>query len=199
MARPEKFDIDALLTTATELVARDGPEALTMAALARSAGAPSGSVYHRLTGLPALRAAVWLRGVEEFQADFLEVIAEGSALEGCVAVAGHVISWSRAHRGAARVLMAGPRAFGEDEWDKGARSRARKLRRELERGLAVAAASLGEEGERGLRRVTLATVDMPLGLVRRRTPERLDGGDERLAAEAAWAMLGGAAAGLADR
>jgi AcrR family transcriptional regulator len=192
MPRPERFDIETLLDAALALVAARGPEALTMAALARAADAPSGSIYHRFEGLTALRGAVWLRGVAEFQAVFLEVLGERPALEGCAAAARHVVAWSRTNPGPAGVLMAGSHAFGADEWDKTTRSRARKLRRELERGLAAAAADLGEEGERGLRSVTLATVDMPLGLVRRRTPERLDHDDEKLVEEAARAMLGGA-------
>jgi AcrR family transcriptional regulator len=190
MARPERFDTETLLDAALALVAARGPEALTMAALARSAGAPSGSVYHRLEGVSALRGAVWLRAVEKFQSDFLEMLGGTPVLERCAAAARHVVAWSRANPDSAQVLMAGPRAFGEDEWDKATRSRARKLRRELERGLASAALGLDEGGERGLRRVTLATVDMPLGLVRRRTPEHLDAADEELAEEAARAMLG---------
>ncbi|MEJ7734392.1 MAG: TetR family transcriptional regulator [Polyangiaceae bacterium] len=45
--RPAKFDREELLDAALALVAEGGPAALTLAALARAAGAPTGSIYHR--------------------------------------------------------------------------------------------------------------------------------------------------------
>jgi AcrR family transcriptional regulator len=190
MGRPERFDIETLLAAAVELVAAKGPEALTMAALARAAGASSGSVYHRFESLADLQGAVWLRSVGEFQAAFLEELRGTPGIGDCGRAARHVVAWSRANPGAARVLMAGPAALGEDEWSDATRSRSRKLRHELERRLAGAAAALGGKGERERRRITLATVDMPLGLVRRRSPEHLDRTDEELAEAAVLAMLG---------
>jgi AcrR family transcriptional regulator len=190
MARPERFDTEALLSAAVELVATAGPGALTMVALARAAGASSGSVYHRFESLSALQGAIWIRTVEEFQTGFLEELRSTPGVNGCARAARHVVAWSRTNPGAARVLMAGPAAFGEDTWSSTTYTRSRKLRRELKRELSAAAAALEGKDERGRRRITLATVDMPLGLVRRRSPERLDGSDEELAEAAARAMLG---------
>ncbi|WCD85969.1 hypothetical protein KPP03845_102310 [Streptomyces xanthophaeus] len=53
------------------LAAGGGPDAVTMSAVAQAVGAPSGSVYHRFAGRPALLAEVWLRTVEAFQEGYL--------------------------------------------------------------------------------------------------------------------------------
>ena len=47
MPRPAIFTLDELLDAAAALLAADGPSAVTMSAVARAAGAPSGSMYHR--------------------------------------------------------------------------------------------------------------------------------------------------------
>ncbi|WP_433060346.1 TetR/AcrR family transcriptional regulator [Dactylosporangium sp. CS-033363] len=77
MGRPARHDSGSLLDAAVRLVVAGGPKALTMAAVAREAGGPSGSVYHRFAGRPALAAALWLRTVERFQDGFLAALAEG--------------------------------------------------------------------------------------------------------------------------
>ncbi|NEE35160.1 helix-turn-helix transcriptional regulator, partial [Streptomyces sp. SID7982] len=70
MARPPRFDSDQLLDAAVRLAADGGPAAVTMSAVAQAVGAPSGSVYHRFAGRPALLAEVWLRTVERFQEEY---------------------------------------------------------------------------------------------------------------------------------
>ena len=57
MGRPARFAADELLDVALDLAAAGGPEAVTMAGVAEAAGAPSGSVYHRFAGRPALLGA----------------------------------------------------------------------------------------------------------------------------------------------
>ncbi|HLU76197.1 MAG TPA: SRPBCC family protein [Nonomuraea sp.] len=74
-----------------------GPGAVTMTAVARSAGAPSGSVYHRFPGRPALLAALWLRTVDRFQQGFLAALDTDPPSQAAPAAARHVIEWSRAH------------------------------------------------------------------------------------------------------
>lgn len=69
--RPPRFDAPALLDAALKLAATGGPAAVTMAAVAKSAGAPSGSVYHRFPDRPALLSALWLRTLGGFQRGFL--------------------------------------------------------------------------------------------------------------------------------
>lgn len=74
MPRPPRFDADELLDAAVLLAAAGGPAAVTMSAVAQTVGAPSGSVYHRFPGRPALLAEVWLRTVEDFQEGYLAAL-----------------------------------------------------------------------------------------------------------------------------
>jgi AcrR family transcriptional regulator len=74
MPRPARFDADELLDHAVALTAAEGPAAVTMARVARAAGAPSGSVYYRFPSRAELLAALWLRTVGRFQDGFLEAI-----------------------------------------------------------------------------------------------------------------------------
>src|SRR5690349_25083603 len=79
MGRPARFDADQLLDEALALAAEGGPEAVTMAAVAQRAGAPSGSLYHRFAGRSALLAALWLRTVADFQAGYLTALLDDGA------------------------------------------------------------------------------------------------------------------------
>jgi AcrR family transcriptional regulator len=103
--RPAKFDRDELLDTALALVAEGGPAALTLAALARAAGAPTGSIYHRFPSLDALTTELWVRTVERFQRGFVEAAAIDDSLEAMVAAALYTSRWSRRHLAEARLLL----------------------------------------------------------------------------------------------
>jgi AcrR family transcriptional regulator len=121
MGRPPRHDSDRLLDSAVTLAADAGPQAVTMSAVARTAGAPSGSVYHRFPDRPTLLAALWLRTVLRFQEGFLAALEEDPPLRGAVAAARHVVEWSKAHPPEARVLLYGARDFAEAEWPAQAR------------------------------------------------------------------------------
>lgn len=104
--RPAKFDRDALLDAALGIVAEGGPGALTLAALARAAGAPTGSIYHRFPSLDALTSELWMRTVARFQDGFVAAVAaHDDTLEALVAAALHTPRWSRRHRAEARLLL----------------------------------------------------------------------------------------------
>ncbi|WP_405800326.1 TetR/AcrR family transcriptional regulator [Streptomyces sp. NBC_01506] len=158
MGRPPAHDPDSLLDAALSLAAGSGPAAVTMAAVARRAGAPSGSVYHRFAKRPDLLSALWLRTVSRFQDDFLAALDTSA-----VAAARHVVEFSRARPDEARVLVRGARDFGEPDWDATARDELRRLNRRVEAALGAAAVRLACDVER----VVLATVDLPLAAVRR--------------------------------
>src|SRR5690606_14827873 len=105
MGRPPRHDVDRLLDAAAALVAEGGPGAATMTAVARAASAPSGSVYHRFPGRPALLAALWLRTVERFQQGFLAALDTDPPAQAAPAAARHVVAWCRAHPNEARILL----------------------------------------------------------------------------------------------
>jgi AcrR family transcriptional regulator len=169
MGRPARFDADQLLAEALALAADGGPEAVTMAAVAERAGAPSGSVYHRFAGRPALLAALWLRTVGDFQAAYLAVLQDEHAdpRDAAVAAARLVVTYSRAHPDAAAVLLQGASAFGSADWPADALGQARAHARAVDQAVRRLAGRLGLRGVEGRERVTLAVVDVPYAVVRR--------------------------------
>src|SRR5437764_1205677 len=166
MGRPPRHDADRLLDAAVGLAARSGPRSVTMAAVARAAGAPSGSVYHRFPDQPSLLSALWLRTMTRFQEGVLHALA-GPPEEAAVATARYVVEWSRKHPAEARVLLAGAREFGETEWPPHARERMAKANDEVERAVRALARGLGKSGKREVASVVLAVVDLPYAVVRR--------------------------------
>jgi AcrR family transcriptional regulator len=178
MPRPARFDVQGILDAAQLLVAAEGPAGVTMAAVARALGAPSGSVYHRFPSRGALLAALWLRTVDDFQAGFL------AALRGRdpAGAARYVVAWSRDHAEPARVLLHGMAAYAPAEWPAGDRRRAAAANERLIEALRAVGP---------LESVTIALVDLPYAVVRRHllagTP--IPAGAERIVATAARAIL----------
>ncbi|KUH40589.1 MULTISPECIES: TetR/AcrR family transcriptional regulator [Streptomyces] len=192
MARPPRFDIDQLLDAAVRLAATGGPPAVTMSAVAHAVGAPSGSMYHRFTGRPALLAEVWLRTVERFQAGYHAVLAgESDPHRAARAAARHVVGWSRGNPDEAALLLYGAADFGRDDWSEEHTRRADLGNERVYASLTALAETLGATDARGRDRVALALVDLPLSLVRRylRAGEPLPPHAEDLTEECAVALL----------
>ncbi|GAA0595636.1 TetR family transcriptional regulator [Caenispirillum bisanense] len=92
MVRTAKFSDDAFLTAAVGLIARGGPQAATIAAVARAAGAPSGSIYHRFPSRDALVARAWLTVHDGFRAAVLPPLRRGDAAGAAAAL----VTWAAA-------------------------------------------------------------------------------------------------------
>lgn len=169
MPRPARFDDDVLLDRAVELAATAGPAAVTMANVARAAGAPSGSVYYRFPSRAALLARLWLRTVGRFQDGCLEAIGQaGGPLDGCAAAARFIVEWSRAHPGEAHVMLHGSEALERETWPEAEQQHAAQRRRQVDDALRELARGLGATKDpASLERILLATVDVPYALVRR--------------------------------
>jgi AcrR family transcriptional regulator len=67
LGRGRRLDRDALILAAAELTDRDGPEALTLAALATALGVKPPSLYAHISGLKELKTAVAALGLEELE------------------------------------------------------------------------------------------------------------------------------------
>ena len=188
MGRPAKHDAETLLDAAAAIVAAEGPAAVTMVAVARRAGVPSGSLYHRFPSRAALLGALWLRTVRRFQAGWLAALDGDDPL---VTAARHVVVWSRRNRAEALVLLHGASELAQADWPVATRRAAEQEQREAEAALRAVAASLGG-GRDTLDRVVLAAVDIPYAVVRRRlrTGEPMTRRAEALAEESARALLG---------
>lgn len=160
MPRPPRYTVDDLLDAAAVLLAEQDPSAVSMSAVARAIGAPSGSVYHRFPTRSALCGELWIRTEERFQHGFVEVLAsDGDETERCVAAARYVVSWCRDHPVEARVLLAGPRALCLGEWPESVTAR----RATLQEAMGAAVAGFRADPER----LRAAVVDVPEGVVRR--------------------------------
>jgi AcrR family transcriptional regulator len=160
MPRPALFTLDGLLDAAAALLAADGPSAVTMSAVARAAGAPSGSMYHRFPTRAALCGELWLRTEERFHAGVTAALATLADPQGrCVAAARFPVQWGRDHPVEAQVLLVGADALGAADWPDELTSRRKRLHRALRRTLAGMPADPD--------RVNAAVIDIPYAVVRR--------------------------------
>lgn len=192
VGRPRLHDTERLLDAATALAAERGPAGVTMAEVARAAGAPSGSLYHRFPNRSVLLGEVWLRVITRFQAGFLEALAAESAVEASVAAARHVISWVRRHDAETRILLRGPGEFGAPDWPPELHERIDTRQRALEVALEVTAERLPGSRADALERVIMATVDIPYAAVHRHlrsNPIAIPLGAEALVEECVRALL----------
>ncbi|MBA3867197.1 MAG: TetR/AcrR family transcriptional regulator [Solirubrobacterales bacterium] len=167
MGRPALHTTEELIDAALALAAASGPDAVTLSAVGRVSGAPSGSVYHRFESRSALLGHLWLRTTTRFQAGFLEALAAGPALEGCNAAARFVVGWSRRHVDESQVLLRGAVDFAPQAWPAEVSRDVAARRGELESGLREAAERLSGSSAGALERVIFATVDIPSAAVRR--------------------------------
>ncbi|WP_372411251.1 TetR/AcrR family transcriptional regulator [Streptomyces luteireticuli] len=193
MPRPPRFETPLLLDAAVRLAATAGPSGVTMSAVAKRTGAPSGSVYHRFPNRTALLAEVWLRTTERFQERYHAALTgEDDPRRAGRAAARQVVAWCRAHPDEAALLLHGAEEFGRADWPDEYVRRADEGNRRVLGTLTALAKSLGEDTPQAVERVTLALVDLPVSLVRRhyRAGEVLPPHAEDLAEECAAALLG---------
>jgi AcrR family transcriptional regulator len=160
MPRPARFSVDELLDAAAALLADRGAAAVTMSAVARAVGAPSGSMYHRFTTRAALCGELWMRTEERFHAGFTAAFSSAEDPQArSVAAARFTVHWCRRNPNEAQVLLAGADALGATEWPDALTARRRRLHRKLRRLLAGLPADAD--------RVSAAVIDIPYAVVRR--------------------------------
>jgi len=167
VSRPAKFSEDQILDVSRDLVVQSGPATLTMTAVARLLGAPSGSLYHRFAGRDTLAAALWIRGVRRFQSGYLAKLANPDPLEAALGAAGHVVTWSRANLNDARLLL----QFRSSDlvhgpWPQTLRDENLRLQGQLETGIRDLQAAFGATGAAARHRVSFAVIDVPYAAVR---------------------------------
>lgn len=184
MPRPARYTVDVLLDAAAELLAADGPAAVTMSAVARATGAPSGSVYHRFPTRAALCGELWVRTEERFQEAFVEALTSGDdPQQRCVAAALSVVAWCREHPVEAQVLLAGPDELGLHEWPEPLSGRRKRLQRKLRKVLNDIPEDAG--------RISAALIDVPYAVVRRhlRARQPVPAGADTIVADCARALI----------
>jgi AcrR family transcriptional regulator len=167
VSRPASYDVDSFLDAAADLVAASGPAAVTMTAVARAAGASSGSIYHRFADRSTLLAALWLRTLGRFHIGLLAALGTDPPVEAAPLAARHVVDWACDHPAEARVLLAGASAFGSAEWPQSARDEAAAAQSTLEAAVRRLARRMHATSAEDYERLVLAVVDLPYAVVRR--------------------------------
>lgn len=160
MPRPSRYTVDEILDAAAELLAIEGPGAVTMSAVARAVGAPSGSMYHRFATRAQLCGELWMRTEERFHDGFVASLATSDdPTQRCIAAARFTVQWCREHPVEAQVLLVGADAMCRAEWTADLVARRNRLSRVTRRLLT----GLASDADR----VRAAVVDVPYAIVRR--------------------------------
>lgn len=170
MGRRPRFSTDELLDVASALLVDGGPSALTAASVARAAGAPSGSVYHRFASRDELAAALWMRTVERFDADVVAtLLGPGDPVEIAVSAALATVAWSAANPVDAFVLTMFRRAdLVGDDLSPELADRAQRLGERQRASVDTLAARLGQPAEL----VSFAVAGIPMAAIRRHIGDR---------------------------
>lgn len=165
MGRKAVFDRRDMTGAALRLVAERGPLAMTVAALAKEIGAPTGSIYHRYRSRDQLLAELWMEVVEAFQAAFVATLARATDIDGAVAAARFMVSWTCEHPLEARLLLLHRRQdFMAGAWPGEFTARAVALEPQLGAALRACGQRLfGRADAEILARLRYALLDAPFG------------------------------------
>lgn len=110
MPRQRLHSVDDLLDVAEQLVTGGDPAGLTLRALAASAGASNGTIYHAFGSREELLARLWLRATERLGVLLAEAVAaardERSGADAVVAAALAPVAFTRAHPASAQLFFA---------------------------------------------------------------------------------------------
>ena len=177
------------------LVADRGPQAVTVAAVAKEAGAPTGSIYHRYRSREQLLAELWMDVVEAFQSAFVETLARADDVASAVEAARFMKSWTLDHPLEARLLLLHRRQdFVSGDWPPDLAARAAALEPQLGSSLReFALRACGRADADTMARLRYALLDAPFGAIkpyvqgRKRIPLVVD----ELIETTAKAVLGG--------
>jgi len=150
---------------ALRLVADRGPQAVTVAALAKELGAPTGSIYHRYRSREELLAELWMDVVEGFQNGFVARLAGADDVDGAVAAALFMAAWTRQHPLESRLLMLHRRQdFVAGAWPADLVDRAAALEPQIGSALrAYAQRAFGCADSETMARLRYALLDAPFG------------------------------------
>ncbi|MCV7409749.1 TetR family transcriptional regulator [Mycobacterium florentinum] len=172
MAPPRKHETDVILDAARALVLEGGPRAASVAAIAKSSGAPAGTLYHRFGNRDGILAAAWLRALERFQSRAMaasEADAAATPADTAVAMAVASISFARELPEDARLLLTiRPADLLDEEPDAKFQETVAAMNAPLTERVGVLARKLyGRKDSRSVDAVARAIVDLPYAVVRR--------------------------------
>jgi AcrR family transcriptional regulator len=171
---------------ATLVAARAGPAGMSIGAVSKAAGVPTGSIYHRLPSRDALLAEVWLSAARRFQDKVLPKISAIAGDEDAIACALITPQFARSDHAAAVVLNSHRREeFIKPGAPEEYRSRASRLTAEMREAIALAAQRLMPADPRNREKLAVAVIGIPLGAVRVFLPQAVPPAEIDVTIEAA--------------
>jgi AcrR family transcriptional regulator len=183
MPRPT-HDTSTILDAAGRILGAEGLAKVTMAAVIREAGVPSGSLYYRFPDRPALLAALWNRAIESYHRDAYPLF-EGDPVEAAAALAAYTVRWCEAEPAHAHVLLAGRSRFDADAWPDAARQAEAAESVRWNQAIRGLTRRLRAETSVPITEILLVVVDLPYAAVRRYL-----GGDTPIPADLAEVVAG---------
>jgi AcrR family transcriptional regulator len=138
-----------------------------MSGVAKAAGAPSGSVYHRFPDRPALLAALWSRALRGFHDELLAALTLGEPQEAIRRSARASLEWARRNPREARVLLAGAKELDEQNWSEQARRDTARDNTALHAALGALIENSDDAAPDAADRALLAVVDLPYAMIKR--------------------------------
>jgi AcrR family transcriptional regulator len=169
MGRKAIFERSHMTGAALRLVADRGPQAVTVAALAKEVGAPTGSIYHRYRSREQLLAELWMDVVERFQDGFVASLAQARDVEGAVVTARFMVEWVREHALESRLLLLHRRQdfVSGEQWPAELAERAAALHPQLGGALrAFGERAFARTDADTMTRLRYALLDAPFGAVK---------------------------------
>ena len=172
MAPPRKHETDVILDAARALVLDGGPRAASVAAIAKSSGAPAGTLYHRFGNRNGILTAAWLRALQRFQARAMASgtnTAADTPMETAVAMAVACVGFTRELPEDARLLLTiRPGDLLDGEPDTAFSETLAAMNAPLNQRIGTLARQLfGTSNARSVDAVTRAVADLPYAVVRR--------------------------------
>jgi AcrR family transcriptional regulator len=166
--RPRIHQPDAVLDHARDIVLERGVRAATMEAIARTSGAPMGSLYHYFSSHDELLARLWVRAVRRSQAAFRAAAENEDPEQAALAAALSIYDFCVRERDDARLLTSMRR---EDlihaELPADLTQELKNLNQPVRETLVDLSRRLyGDAQPEDLDRVLLATFDLPYGIAR---------------------------------
>lgn len=105
MPRPRVYELDTVLDAVESLVAAQGPAAVTVRAVAKTAGVSNGALYHNFSSRTDLMGRAWLRAGTRFLAVQREAVRTAAGVDAVVAAAEAPASFAEQHPESARLIL----------------------------------------------------------------------------------------------
>jgi AcrR family transcriptional regulator len=169
MTRRAVHPSEDILDTTRALVIESGAHGATIDAISWHSGAPVGSLYHRFGSRDHLLAEMWARAVRRSQAAFIAAARHPKPEQAALDAALSIYEFVRQYPADARLLA----SFRREDLLRDARRPAllrelQQLNQPLEAAVTVLARRLfGRPTRRAVAQTLLATIDIPMGMVRR--------------------------------